>query len=166
MLWGGVAQAEVKAAIVEWGEVTATQLGDAPPGQQGYGLSPEGTIAGMAYINHSNTIAAQLCRMYGFTVWLAAGPGEALPAIVEVHIRHPQFTRPDGATSTEDGGPSELEGGVAQGSFSFDHPWELQPGTWTIEVVFDRRVLASRDYTVVLPAPDTPPHPCDGPPQA
>ena len=164
LLAAGPVQAKVTAVIVQWGEVSATEDGTAPPELQGHGLSPSGQISNMRFLSRDDHITAQLCRGLGFEAWLAAGPGETLPERAEVRFRHPTFTREDGATSDLDDGPTGIINGRASGAFTFDHTWELMPGSWRIELVLDDVVLAAKDFTVTLPPPGEAKPACDGPP--
>ena len=145
--WG-----RVTGEIVQWGEV---ELDRGPPQERGPGdqtLAPVRTTYGVRYVNRSDHIEAALCRSFAAHVMMSAGAGEGLPRVIEARIRHPAMTRPDGETSTEERFVSHATSGASNIAFTFDQPWEMQPGVWEIAFYADGEPVAAKAFTVTLPA--------------
>ncbi|SRR5581483_6473042 len=75
-------------------------------------------------------------------------------AFVLATLTHPPFVKPDGS--------SETKAEVRMGSFSvnnghinsvygftFDHPYEIVPGSWQIQISYQDHVLAEKTFHVV-----------------
>ena len=75
--------------------------------------------------------------------------------MVDCSIRwiHPKLTNPDSSQVSErEEYPSRRRiGEVAPTGYTFEHSWELVPGTWTIQIIYASKVLAEKTFTVVLP---------------
>ena len=148
----GPAQARVTGRMIAWGEMDAADIGPMSPDAHEHALTRGRTIADPVITRQTDRILARLCQQFGATAGFAAGPGEALPDRVQVHSRHPILTRPeDGATSTDDSFETSVADGRATVGFTFDHGWELQPGTWTMEFSVDGEVVAAQSFIVTLP---------------
>jgi hypothetical protein len=160
------AQAKSRALIVQWGEVDGVQGAPLGPEYKERSLGQGYTLEGLRFINHADEIPAQLCRRFGFDAWFTREPGEPAPEQVTILVRHPLLTRPDGATSAEDSLTVPVRHGHAGSAFTFDNPWEAQPGTWTFEIVSEGEVIGSKSFTVVPPAPGSPASVCVGAPVA
>ena len=157
---GNAAVAEVTAEIVDWGIVSGHR--EPPPeamrpGESG--LAPSRPMHDIRYEQRTDTIEARLCRNFGITVRLSADDG-VLPPTIEVRVAHPTFTRPDGATSTEDRFPSALIGSGSFAGFTFDHEWEMVPGAWSIAIFAEGHEIARRSFTITSPAPGSPRSEC------
>lgn len=76
-------------------------------------------------------------------------------------VSYPPMTRPDGTVASSHRRPLEptvvrSDGTVsATQGYSFDEPYELLPGPWTIEIWLGDQLLTSKTFNVVLP-PDPP----------
>ena len=97
-------------------------------------------------------IPAVLGSSFGITVKLIGSPaGEK----VNCWIRwiHPKLTNPEtGQSSERSEFPSRWPiGEVTPTGFTFEHPWELVPGAWTVQVICDWKVLAEKTFNVMLP---------------
>ena len=159
-----VARAKVLATIIEWGEIEATTGPPLGPEYQEHGLGPGRELTASHYVNHDTTIPAQLCRGFGIHAIVTAGPNDTLPARILMRLRHPKLTRPDGASSEEDTLLVPLNSGIIGDAFTFDQPYEAQPGTWTFELVIGGDVIASQAFTIVPRDPGTPASLCASPP--
>jgi hypothetical protein len=152
----GPAQARVTGRMIAWGEMDAADIGPMSPDAHEHALTRGRTIADPVITRQTDRITARLCQQFGATASFTAGPGEDLPDRVQVHSRHPMLTRPeDGATSTDDSFETSVAGGQATVGFTFDHGWELQPGTWTMEFTVDGEVVAAQSFTITLPPAGT-----------
>lgn len=75
--------------------------------------------------------------------------------LAPIHIRvlHPPTTHPQTgkvASTDEWDAPANL-GIVRFTGWTFDAPWEIVPGTWTIEILQDGVVMARKEFTVAAP---------------
>jgi hypothetical protein len=70
---------------------------------------------------------------------------------VEVEVHHPPITGPDGQTRTVDTWSWELASHPLFTGWNFEKPYELVPGRYTVAVVSNGKVVARKDFTVVLP---------------
>jgi hypothetical protein len=154
------ARAQIKAEITEWGEAVGERAGDAPS-EAGTGLLPARVMTNVVYVSRTDHILAQLCRHFGATVRVAGAP---VPGRVEVRVRHPLLTAPNGATSVEDRFSSYLADGASYAGFTFERRWEMQPGLWTIEFLVEGAAPVSKTFTISPPPPGEPDTVCDGKP--
>jgi hypothetical protein len=148
------ARAELHGEIVDFGETTAERERPAQQTQDDHSLVPRTTIEDIRYVNHTNSLPAQLCLRFGVTVHLNSDSGERLPGQLIVVVSHPKITRPDQASSTRDSFPTPVLRDVAYAGWTFDHSWEQQPGEWVVTFMNERKVLASKTFTITLPLPD------------
>ncbi len=156
------AAARVHAVVVQWGEVAVVEsdkvLG---PEYQEHSLSRGREVSWSKYLNHDDHVLAQLCRGFGFEAWLA-GESNEVPSRVLLRVSHPLQTRPDGATSVQDTLMVPVRSGSVGSSYTFDEPWEVQPGDWTFDVVLNGEVLASKTFVLTAPEPGAPAPDCPG----
>lgn len=144
LIGGSQARAEVTAETVDWGVVSG-RTDRTVSGDEGIGLEAAKPMNAVRYGERADRIEARLCRSFGMTIRLRSGHS-ALPRKVEVH---PLFTRDDGATSRVDAFPSYvLDRGLSHIGFTFEKPWELAEGAWTIRVMARGREIASKAFTV------------------
>ena len=71
--------------------------------------------------------------------------------------RHPPMLKPDGSRSTTEVGtmgPFVVKDGKIASSFGFgfDHPYEMVPGEWQLEIEYHGRVVVSKSFVVVAEA--------------
>lgn len=108
-------------------------------------------LEGVAVIERTSRIEARLCRRFGI-LFKADNlrPGEAAP--ITIRSDHPALRRPDGRVSTGFSYESTMTAGnPGYSGFTFDHPWELVPGTWTFQVLYRGRVEIEQRFEVSLP---------------
>lgn len=152
LLAAGPARA-LRGEVVEFGEVSASREGPALPQPGDDTLSPRLFIQDFRFINHSDTLDAQLCARFGLRVRLVPDAGETLPDTLTVLSIHPLLTRPDGASAREERFTTGLDGDTAYAGWTFDHAWELRAGDWTIAFQHDGHTLASHTFHVSVPRP-------------
>lgn len=100
----------------------------------------------------TNTIVAALGTSFGVRLKLTGNP---TGAVVNCSIRwiHPKLTNPSSgrASEQEQWRTQRLIGYPESAGYTFDNPWELVPGKWTIQVIYESKVLAEKTFSVVLP---------------
>ena len=157
------AAAKIRAVVVQWGEVDVLKSDKAlGPEYQEHSLSHGREATLSKYVNHDDHIPAQLCRGFGFEAWLVGESNDMMPSRILLRVSHPLQTRPDGATSAQDTLTVPVRSGSAGSSYTFDEPWEVQPGDWTFDLVLDSEVLASKTFVVTAPEPGTTAPSCPG----
>ena len=100
-------------------------------------------------ISGATNIHAKLGTTFGIRV-IAHGGSEVVQTITRV--THPPTTNPETKrTTTVDEWDARLQSGVGlyQG-WGFDHDWELVPGAWRIEVLYEDHALARQDFNIRL----------------
>ena len=160
-LGAGSASAHPTAKILDYGVMTGRRALETPLGQGGTGLTPAVPMSHQRYIAQTDAIEARLCRSFGLHLLIVPGAGEPEPGAVIVHVLHPTFTGPGGATSAEDDFASAVVFGQTHVGFTFDHDWEMRPGDWTFVVSAGGAVVAVRSFHVFLPPPGAPTPDCD-----
>jgi hypothetical protein len=87
----------------------------------------------------------------------AAGITDEFGGLAPIRIRvlHPPTTNPQtgNVTRTEEWDAPANLGIIRFTGWTFDAPWELVPGTWTIEILQDGEVMARKEFTVTAPPP-------------
>ncbi len=151
--FAGAARAELRAEIVAFGAVTAEREQPAPQTLDDQGLAPRTWIEGIRFINRTSTLQAQLCLRFGVLIRLTGT--DRPPSHVTTTLTHPRLTRPDQVSGTEDTYPTPVDNNLVYAGWSFDQPWELQPGDWTLTFRHEGRVLATKTFTVAVPTPAT-----------
>jgi len=170
----GSAHAAATARIVEWGELYAEVIGLIGPEHEEQALTPGVATRAPEFTRRTDRVEARLCGQFGVAIALQADPLDSMPRSVQVRVRHPRLTRPDGVSGTEDTfltfiaprvlpdtAPGTVEGWTAA-SFMFNYAWEVQPGAWTFEFRDGDAVVASKTFTVTVP-PRGAPRPECGP---
>lgn len=147
------------AEIVDFGITAGTRTeGEATAGPNA--LTPPHAMSGVRYIQRTDRIEARLCRSFGLRIKLDDRPPRRVPSRVDVLVRHPTLTRPDGKQSAETRFPSYVNNGMSAVGFTFDHDWEMVAGTWTIIVSSRGEELARKVFTITMPVPGAPNSDC------
>jgi len=148
----GQAQTAPSARVTGYGEVSATRdLGLRDPGT----IEGSGTVRlweGATITGQTSRIEARLCGRFGM-LFVVDGLGAGGILGVTIQSRHPQLVNPSGQVSTG----VRYTSTVATGQpglvgYTFDHPWEMVPGTWTFSVQLGDKVLAEQAFEVVAPS--------------
>lgn len=148
----GQAQTAPSARVTGYGEVSAARdLGLRDPGT----IEGSGTVRlweGATITRQTSRIEARLCGRFGM-LFVVDGLGANGTLGVTLRSRHPQLLNPLGQAST---GIRYTSTVVASQSglvgYTFDHPWEMVPGTWTFSVQLGDKVLAEQAFEVVAPS--------------
>ena len=100
----------------------------------------------------TTTVVAALGTSFGIMVKVTGDPpGELLNC--SIRWIHPPLTNPtSGKTTERDEIRSEQRIGRSQPTgYTFENAWELVSGNWTVQLIYNSRVLAEKTFNVVLP---------------
>ena len=139
------------AEIIEYGVFDKVSIGPRREPSDPTGQIDEVPLVRLK--ERTTIIPAVLGTSFGITVKLIGNPaGERVNCWITWF--HPKLTNPEtGQASERDDFPSRRPiGEVTPTGFTFDHPWELVPGTWTIRVMWDWKVVAEKTFNVMPPA--------------
>ncbi len=100
-------------------------------------------------LRKTDCIVARLGAKMGIQVRHTRGRSAPLP--VDVEVRHPPITGPDGQARSVDSWKWEIVTEPAFTGWHFEEPYELVPGTYTIAILSNGRVAAQKQFTVILP---------------
>ncbi len=145
------AAARLHGEVTAFGEVTGEPVAPAVRTPGSDTLEPTQPLDDLRFVSRTDRLEAQLCLRFGVSVRVSADPGEAVPRPLVALISHPAITRPDGASNTQDSFPTPLLDAEAYAGWTFNHRWEMQPGTWTIAFLSAGEVLAAKSFTVTVP---------------
>lgn len=138
------------AEIVEYGVFDKVSIG---PRKEPAVLTGQVDEVPMVKLKERTTIIpAALGITFGITVKLIGSPaGERVNCWIT--WLHPKLTNPEtGQASDRSEFPSRWPiGEVTPTGFTFEHPWELVPGTWTVRVIWDWKVVAEKTFNVMPP---------------
>lgn len=113
------------------------------------------TVTNIEHVETSRIVPARLGVRFGFRYNVVGDPSGAEVSLKRVTIFPPGGLRPPGSarelTRSETTITVKLGEQVRYIGYSFDDPWELQPGQWTMELWYGDHKLASQDFTVVKP---------------
>jgi hypothetical protein len=138
------------AEIVEYGLFDKISIG--PRKEPGALTGQVDEVPMVKLKERTTTIPAILGTTFGITVKLKGSPpGERVNCWI-TWLR-PKLTNPEtGQSSERSDFPSRRPiGEVTPVGFTFDHPWELVPGTWTVRVIWDWKVVAEKTFNVMPP---------------
>jgi hypothetical protein len=110
---------------------------------------------------HTDRIAGIVGSRFGLLFCAQAGeaPGdednESTDDLAPIHIRvlHPPTRNPaTGVTADRDEWDAAANLGITRFTgWRFDEPWEIVPGTWTIEILQQGRVMARKEFVITKP---------------
>ncbi len=107
-------------------------------------------VSDIKLLESTTTIPARLGSNFGFR-YRIIGEGKSVTVKLVTHIPEPGLRNPEtGNTNVTSVVYIERSiGAVNFTSYSFDHDWEVVPGTWTKEIWVGDRKLASQSFNVV-----------------
>ena len=146
---GGVT-AEIVAAGTTTAEATTSQ--SAPD----TALGSVDVVPGEVHISPASTIVAGVGTSFGIQVLVNGAPERTIVPL-RTRVTHPPIANPEtGKTATVDAWASPMNVGIPRYTgWRFDHPWEVVPGTWRIELLEGDRPIAAREFTVAAGAPSS-----------
>lgn len=106
-------------------------------------------ISSTELIQQTNHIPAKLNTNFGFRYIVTGNPpGTILQTTVKVI--HPKTTNPETGevTTVDQWHPPAKLGEVKFSGWRFSHAWEAMPGKWTIQIIYDGKVLTEKEFTV------------------
>ena len=102
-------------------------------------------------IAKTDKVFGQLDRTFGMEVLLEGMPAPSVT--LTIRTTHPALTNPKNKRTTK---VSEYDWTVSGAGphffgFSFDRTWEIAEGDWTIQILYQGRLLAQKRFRVVVP---------------
>lgn len=138
------------AEIVEFG--TFRKLAVSENSRAPKSLTGEIHAVREAVLDESGTdIHASLGTSFGVRVKINGKPADA-PVTCTFRWAHPKMTDPGtGKVSETDEWEATATIGLAQYTgFTFDADWELVPGKWTLQLIYDGKVLAEKTFDLTI----------------
>ena len=111
-------------------------------------------IASETLLRRTTETTARLGDEFGFRYRIVGAPkGAKVPVkIVTIYpgegLHNPKT---DKMTQREELNVDRQIGRLPYESYSFDHDWEMVPGTWSFEIWYDGKKLAEQKFTVTKP---------------
>ena len=102
-------------------------------------------------LKQNNTIDSSIGTQFGMKFFVKGSPkGASIP--LSVRVLHPKTTNPDTQqTSTIDEWIANAKIGSANYSgWIFEYNWEVVPGEWTIQLLYNGKKLTEKKYTVQI----------------
>jgi hypothetical protein len=147
------ALAEVKvtgAEILEYGTYTA-EIEAAKRDDKGVLKSQLGDIR---HVATTSTVPAQHGVRFGFRYKINGTPAGAIIPIKILTVFPPGGLRPPNAAQPIRDSANNVTrkiGEAGYNDYGFDDPWELVPGTWTLQIWYGNNKLAERTFDVTPP---------------
>lgn len=99
-------------------------------------------------IRQTSCISAQLGTLFGIVVRHTASDA-SLRVPVQMVVKHPPITKPDGTIQTSGSGRKTLLSEGLYLGWRFEEPYEMVPGIWTVQVHYNGKVVTEKKFTVV-----------------
>jgi hypothetical protein len=143
----------VTAQIIGAGSVVASHTGATVPAPD----TTQGTVSEVDlywipdFATPPDEVRARLGMSIGIEVRIE-GPEFLAVVPLRTRVTHPPITDPGtGKVTTVDEWDNPMNARFPRFTgWRFERPWELVPGTWTIEVVHQGKVIASQDFQVAI----------------
>jgi hypothetical protein len=150
VLWGIPCPAQEvtvdSATVTEYG---LYEVADAPP-EEGGGSAGRRVVDQWRLTEMTTDVPGRIGSKFGFQFVLK---GKPMNQNLEIRFRisHPLLTNPETGESVESQEWSDRVniGAVKHTAWSFDSPWEVSPGDWTIEVFYGERKLCGKTFHVM-----------------
>lgn len=143
------------AALAQPREVEITAFGEFGPARGDMVNAPntaKGTVRRVVtnrLLRRTDCVTARLGTRLGILVRHTRQDIGYLP--VEIEVRHPPITSPDGRTMTSESWPMQLSDQPLYTGWHFGESYELVPGPYSIAVMSQEQIVAQKNFTVVLP---------------
>ncbi len=109
-------------------------------------------------IARTDVVHAGIGTWFGIKILVPGEPGDDDTVSLRIRVLHPPFRSPgSGELSEREEWEAEVDIGIPRfNGWSFDEPWELAPGRWTIQVLDGDEVVAEQAFEVVVRASAAP----------
>ena len=115
-------------------------------------LPASGTAAGVVgehgsirFLKTTSNLKAEPGATFGFRYQLKDVPGGSISGL-EMRVIHPPMTGPSGKTETVSIAEVAGHNGQAEIIYIIDEPFEMLPGNWTLQLLYQGQVVVSRDF--------------------
>ena len=147
---GGPALADMNGSLSAYGRYVTEPTGQVlkePKTASGV-IAP---VRSHRLVTRTDKIFGQLDRTFGLEVFLEGMPTPSVK--LTIRTTHPALTNPeDGKTTSTSEYDWTVSGpGPHFFGFSFDRTWEIAEGDWTIQILYNGRVLTQKRFKVVVP---------------
>jgi hypothetical protein len=118
------------------------------------GLTRTATV--MNVVDQTSRIPAQIGIRFGFKYLVTNFPASTEIVLTKI-TKHPLIQKPDGTTSHgyahADHRMTSPQGTTVEDvhGYGFDHPYELVPGKWTVELWYEEQKLVEHTFDVYEP---------------
>jgi hypothetical protein len=111
-----------------------------------------GTVADWHFLSESTEIEGKVGTQFGIEFRIDGTPADQ-PVTIHLGLKFP----PQGIRNPNTGNllhdtriafPTMKIGALCLIGYGFDNAWEIVPGEWTLQVIYQDRVLAERTFTV------------------
>lgn len=144
-----LSSAPITATFVAVGEITAPTNGVIQAPGTSVGVVHKIDVDPIFLASGQTTIAVQLGTQFGVEVLVEGAPHGQ---VVGLHTRvtHPPIKSPSAtAATTVDEWFSPMNADIPRHTgWSFDNPWEIVPGHWQIEILYQGETLASQGFEI------------------
>ena len=145
-----IAAVEPSVAIVGFGRYE-TQIAGKPEKAERTASGVVQPVDGHRLIEKTDLVVGQLGNTFGIEIKLENFPPGSAALVVRTH--HPPLTNPTtGKTTTV----SEYDWTSATHEntffcFSFDAGWEIAEGMWTMQILYEGKVIAEKKFKIIVP---------------
>jgi hypothetical protein len=147
----------VTATILGAGSVIAQRTGErvAAPATTAGSVGELSALWTPEFLSAPNHVRARLGTSIGIQVRIE-GPEFLTVVPLRTRVTHPPIADPNtGKTSRVDEWDNPMNAGFPRFTgWRFEHPWELVPGTWTIDVLHQGKVIARQKSRVKVDSGD------------
>lgn len=142
--------AEPKGTVLSFGRYE-TRLAGAPEKAERTASGIVQPVDGHRLLERADVIVGQLGNTFGIEVKLENFPAGVAP--LTIRTTHPPLANPKtgAVTRVSEYDWTSLTSESAYFCFSFDERWEIAEGTWTMQVLYEGKVIAEKSFKVVVP---------------
>jgi hypothetical protein len=109
-------------------------------------------LANVKLVSSTTTVPARIGTRFGFRYRVVGSPdGASVKMTVIIHFPGAGLHNPKTGQliSSDVTSWTRNIGAVTYSGYGFDEEWELVPGTWTYEILYEGRKIAEQSFTVV-----------------
>lgn len=141
---------EPRGTILSFGRY-ATQIAGKPEKAERTASGIVQPVDGHRLLERTDLVVGQLGNTFGIEVRLENFPAGVAP--LTIRTTHPPLTNPKTGrvTTVSEYDWTSLTQDSAYFCFSFDDKWEIAEGTWTMQVLYQGKVIAEKAFKIVVP---------------